>query len=62
MKDELTLEMHAELIGDEIPLFDLKVMGVYGRIRRGKTLDEALKRYGLTADEYHNNIKRVLSE
>ena len=42
-KEELTTEMHSEFIGDEIPKIDLYVMGVYGAIARGVTIEEALK-------------------
>ncbi|MFG6385765.1 MAG: hypothetical protein K1V80_04760 [Muribaculaceae bacterium] len=60
-KEELTTEMHSEFIGDEIPKIDLYVMGVYGAIARGVTIEEALKKYGLSREEYETNIDRVLS-
>lgn len=60
-KEELTTEMHSEFIGDEIPKFDLYVMGVYGAVARGLSLDEALVKYGLTREQYESNIGRVLS-
>lgn len=60
-KEELTTEMHSEFIGDEISKIDLYVMGVYGAIARGVTIEEALKKYGLSREEYETNIDRVLS-
>lgn len=61
MKEEFTTEMHAELIGKEVSNFDLKVMGVYGAVARGVSIEEALKRYELTLEQYEKNIDRVLS-
>ena len=58
MKEEFTTEMHAELIGKEISNFDLKVMGVYGAVARGVVIEEALKRYELTFEQYEKNIDR----
>lgn len=60
-KEELTTEMHSEFIGKEIPKLDLYVMGVFGAMRRGYSLEEALERYGLTREQYEANIERVLS-
>lgn len=60
-KEELTTDMHAEFIGKEIPKLDLYVMGVYGALRRGLSLEDALARYGLSRKEYNDNIERVLS-
>lgn len=60
-KEELTTEMHSEFIGKEIPKLDLYVMGVYGALRRGMSLEDALKKYGLTREQYEANVERVLS-
>lgn len=60
MKEELTTEMHQELIGDEIPDLDIRVMGVRGATKGGLPLDEALERYNLTKKEYEDNFERVL--
>lgn len=48
------------MIQDEIPLDDLKIMGVRGAIRKGMTKEEALEKYGLTADYYDQNYDRVM--
>ena len=53
--------MHSEFLGKEIPQLDLKVMGVYGAVARGVSLDDALERYGLTREQYEQNVERVLS-
>lgn len=48
------------MIQDEIPLEDLKVMGVRGAIRKGMTKEKALEKYGLTEDYYDQNYDRVM--
>lgn len=48
------------MIQDEIPLDDLKIMGVRGAIRKRMTKEEALEKYGLTADYYDQNYDRVM--
>ena len=60
MAEELTTLMHSEFIGDEISLGDLKILGVYGAIRRGLTKNEALREYDISEKEYDQNIERVL--
>ncbi len=60
-REELTTDMHSEFIGKEIPKLDLYVMGVYGAVARGLSLDEALEKYGLTREQYEKNVDRVLS-
>lgn len=49
------------LTADEVGVYDTKVMGVFGAMRRGATKEEALKKYGLTEKEYDDNIDRVLN-
>lgn len=53
--------MHSEFLGKEIPKLDISVMGVYGAIARGVSLEDALERYGLTLEQYEQNVERVLS-
>ena len=60
MKEELTTLMHSEFIGNEIPLNELKIMGVYGAIKRGLSKQEALSEYGITEEDYDNNIDNIL--
>ena len=60
--EELTTAMHEELIGDEIPHFDLMVLSVYGAIKRGVSKQEALEKYGISEKEYNENIERALSQ
>ena len=60
-REELTTEMHSEFLGKEIPKLDISVMGVYGAIARGVSLEDALERYGLTLEQYEQNVERVLS-
>lgn len=54
--------MHQELIGGEIADLDLRVMAVFGAIRRGEDKQESLRKYNLTEAEYDSNIDRVLSK
>ena len=49
------------LTADEVGVYDTKVMGVFGAMRRGATKEEALEKYGLTEKEYDDNIDRVLN-
>ncbi len=62
MAEELTTAMHQELIGGEIADLDLRVMAVFGSIRRGEDKQESLRKYDLTEAEYDSNIDRVLSK
>lgn len=62
LKEEFTTAMHSELIGDEISVFDLRVMSVYGAVNKGIPLDKALSQYRMTEKQYLDNIDRVLSE
>ena len=50
-----------DMLLDEIPLEDLKVMGVYGAINRGATKADALAKYGLTEEYYDQNLERVMA-
>ncbi|MCD8289465.1 MAG: hypothetical protein LUC49_03805 [Prevotella sp.] len=59
-KEELTTEMHAELMEGEMSLFELRVLGVVGAMNRGFTKAEALVQNHLTEEEYDNNVERVL--
>ncbi|WWC84960.1 hypothetical protein PIECOFPK_02703 [Mycovorax composti] len=59
--EELTTEMHSELLGHEINNLDLRVMAVYGAVSRGEKFENALKAYDLTEEQYNDNINRVLS-
>lgn len=60
-QDEKVYDEAFELMADEVGVFDTKVMGVFGAMRRGATKEEALKKYGLTEKEYDDNIDRVLN-
>lgn len=62
MAEELTTEMHEELIGGEISPLDLRVMAVFGAIRRGEDKQARLRKYDLTEAEYDSNLDRVLSQ
>lgn len=62
LKEEFTTAMHSELLGNDIPVFDLRIMSVYGAVNRGMPLDKALAQYRMTEKQYLDNIDRVLSE
>lgn len=61
MKEELTTKMHAEFLGDEVTDLELKVMGVYGAVNRKVPLDDALKEYGLSKEQYEEGVEKFLS-
>lgn len=62
MKDEFTTRMHAELLGDEIPLEDLLIMDTHVRVLKyDEDLAEACKSNGITVEFYKANIDRVMS-
>lgn len=54
------LAIHAELLEEEISYEDLKLLGVFGAIKRGFTKAEALEIYGVSEEHYDNNIGRAL--
>lgn len=60
MKEELTTKMHSEFIGHEISDFDLRIMSVFGAVRGGMSLKEALKEDNILGEEYLQNIDRVI--
>ena len=66
-KDKTRTEMKKEMIScewdmllDEIPLGDLKIMGVYGAVKKGEAKADALARYGLSEEYYDLNLERVM--
>lgn len=61
LKEELTAEMHYELIGCEMSDFDFRVMAACAAIWRGMPKKESLRKYNLTESEYDDNVERVLS-
>lgn len=62
MEEEFTTAMHAEMFGDKISQDDLKIMGVYGAVKRGLNKKKALSNYGISEKEYDSNIERVLNQ
>ena len=40
---------------------EIKIVGVYGATSRGVSIEDALKRYNITIEQYEQNIDRVLS-
>ena len=60
MKEEFTTAMHEELIGTEMSHFDLMVFAAAGAMDRGLSKAQALEKYGLTEQEFDDNIERVL--
>lgn len=62
MKEEFTTRMHAEFLGDEIPLEDLQVMAVYAQcVKSDISLEEACKNEGISVEYYLANVNRVLN-
>ncbi len=58
---ELAAGMRAGFVGKEMPRFALCVMGVYGAVARGTSLEGVLSKYGLTREQYEANVERALS-
>lgn len=61
-EDELTTEMHYELLKDEVSHFDLMVYAASGAISGGMSKENACKKYNITVEEYDSNIDRVLND
>ena len=60
MKDELTTEMHAELMEGEATMQEMRYMGVLGAMNRGFSKEEALRRYGISEEEFDTKGKEYL--
>lgn len=60
MEEEFTTKMHAELLGTEMSDEELRTADVYGAIRRGESLEKALKRNRMTKKEYEKNLKSYI--
>ena len=52
MEEELSTQMHAEFFSDEYTKEEWAAMGVFGALRRGVSLEDALAQYGLTESRY----------
>ena len=52
MIEELSTAMHSEFFGDEYTQEEWAAMGVFGALRRGVSLEDALEKYGLTEARY----------
>ena len=60
MQDELTTEMHWELMQGEMTREDFLVMAVRGAMNRGATKAEALKKYDLSEEYFDSDVERVM--
>ena len=49
-----------DLLCDEHSVEDVKVMGVFGAVKRGLSKVDALAKYDLSEEYYDANIERVL--
>ncbi|MDR2425259.1 MAG: hypothetical protein LBD59_11160 [Prevotellaceae bacterium] len=59
MEEELTTLMHLEFCKDEQEAMDLRVMEVAAVKDSGGDVEAALKRMGLTKEEYNKNVTIV---
>ena len=50
-----------DLLSEDFGVLEAKVMGVTGAMNRGVPKSEALKKYGLTEQEYNEGYNRVFS-
>ncbi|MGM9868379.1 MAG: hypothetical protein ACI30R_01960 [Sodaliphilus sp.] len=60
MTDEFTTNMHFELMSEEMSELDFNIMAAYAEIRSGKKEKDVLKKYGISKDTYHKNVRRVI--
>jgi hypothetical protein len=61
MKEELTTSMHMEFCKNEQEAMDLRVMEVAATKEKGGDVEAALKRMGLTKEEYNANLDAVFN-
>ena len=54
------LAIHAELLDGELTYDELKLLGVFGAMKRGFTKAEALEIYQVTEKYYDKNISKAL--
>ena len=60
MKEELTTVMHADFLAEDgWSALDVKVLGAFAHILKGKSKAEACKSHGITIEQYDENIERV---
>ena len=52
MKEELTTKMHFDFFEGE-ELLEMKALAVYANLEKGKELNNLLKEYELTLEEYN---------
>lgn len=62
MQDELTTKMHAEFFGDEYTEEEWSAMAVFGALRRGIPLADALASNGLTEARYYELCKTLFGD
>ena len=60
-REELTTAMHAELMEGETTFQEMKYLGVCGAINRGMTKEQALRKYGISEEEYDTKGMAFLS-
>ncbi len=61
MKEELTTAMHSELMEGEATQQEMKYLGICGAIKRGFSKEEALRKYGVSEEEYDTKGMEYLS-
>ena len=60
-REELTTAMHAELMEGAATCQEMKYLGVCGAINRGMTKEQALRKYGISEEEYDTKGMAFLS-
>lgn len=61
LQDELTTEMHSELMSKEVSRQEMKYLGICGAINRGMSKADALRKYGVSESEYDTKGQKFLS-
>lgn len=59
MKEELTTEMHAELLESEMPRQELRIWSIFGAIKQGMPKAKACKKHGISVEEYDKAIAKL---
>lgn len=59
MKEELTTEMHAELLESEMTRQELRIWSIFGAIKQGMPKAKACKKHGISVEEYDKAIANL---
>lgn len=55
MREELTTKMHMEFCNTDDERLELAAMAVFSDMRKGNSLSDSLKKYGISAEDYEKH-------